>query len=368
MMMNYLQRSYAAFLLSALALIACATCLPALERIIVAPAKTHFITAESGQTFSPWGFNYDHDSDGRLLEDYWHAEWSTVVEDFREMKQLGANVVRIHLQVSRFMDSPTAPNVRELKRLAQLLEVAEAVGLHLDITGLGCYHKADMPDWYPTLSEKERWAVQAAFWTAVARTCKASPAVFCYGLMNEPVLPGANKTETEWLLGELGGKHFVQRISLDLAGRTRPEVARQWVQHLTTAIRHQDEHRLITVGVIPWALTFPGAKPIFYAEPIAPYLDFVSVHFYPERGQIDRALDALKTYELGKPLVVEEIFPLKCDLDQLADFIKRAEHVDGWIGFYWGTPPDAFPQQNPTISQAIQKGWLEFFQKGRSGI
>lgn len=27
--------------------------------------------------------NYDHDDDGRLLEDYWQDEWPTVVEDFQ---------------------------------------------------------------------------------------------------------------------------------------------------------------------------------------------------------------------------------------------------------------------------------------------
>ena len=47
---------------------------------------THFVTAESGRNFVAWGFNYDHDSSGRLLEDYWYDEWNTVVEDFQEMK------------------------------------------------------------------------------------------------------------------------------------------------------------------------------------------------------------------------------------------------------------------------------------------
>ena len=53
-----------------------------------------FVLADSGAPFVPWGFNYDHDEDGRLLEDYWAGEWPRVEEDFREMKQLGANVVR----------------------------------------------------------------------------------------------------------------------------------------------------------------------------------------------------------------------------------------------------------------------------------
>jgi hypothetical protein len=33
-----------------------------------------FVLEPSGRPFVPWGFNYDHDDKGRLLEDYWEAE------------------------------------------------------------------------------------------------------------------------------------------------------------------------------------------------------------------------------------------------------------------------------------------------------
>src|SRR3546814_8732237 len=68
---------------------------------------------------------------------------------------------------------------------------------------------------------------------------------------------------------------------------------------------------LIPLGFTPWALTFPGAKPTFHAADIGRNLDFVSVHFYPETGKIPEAVKALKTYDIGKPLVIEEMFPLK---------------------------------------------------------
>ena len=52
-----------------------------------------FVLEDSGRAWIPWGFNYDHDEQGRLLEDYWDREWPKVEADFGEMKQLGANVV-----------------------------------------------------------------------------------------------------------------------------------------------------------------------------------------------------------------------------------------------------------------------------------
>ena len=59
----------------------------------VAQDTRSFVRGSSGEPFVPWGFNYDHDENGRLLEDYWDKEWPKVEADFREMKQLGANVV-----------------------------------------------------------------------------------------------------------------------------------------------------------------------------------------------------------------------------------------------------------------------------------
>lgn len=320
-----------------------------------------FVGATTGQPFVVWGVNYDHDDSGRLIEEYWADEWQTIEEDFREIKALGANVVRIHLQLPKFMDTSEQPNQANLAHLGKLVQLAETTGLYLDLTGLGCYHKQDVPEWYDALDESARWEVQARFWKAIAKTCKESPAIFCYDLMNEPILAG-NKVETEWLGGELGGKFFVQRITLDLAGRTREDVARQWVEKLTTAIREIDDQHLLTVGIIPWAHVFTGAKPLFYAPDVGKPLDFASVHFYPKKGEVAKALDALKVYEVGKPLVIEEMFPLSCSIEELGAFIKGSESfADGWIGFYWGKTI-AENEAHGDIKGAIIASWLRYFK------
>lgn len=321
-----------------------------------------FVGVDSGRTVQLWGVNYDRDAAGQLIEDYWHDEWPRIVEDFQEMKALGANAVRVHLQLGRFMKAADEPNDENLARLAKLLGVAEENRLYLIITGLGCYHKADVPAWYDRLPEPERWQVQAEFWKAVAGVCKDSRAVFSYNLMNEPVLPG-EMPATDWLGPPLGDKHYVQRIALDLAGRSREHVAKSWVTTLTGAIREVDPQHMITVGVIPWALVFPKAKPLFYSPAAGAPLDYVSVHFYPERGQVDKAIEALRVYEVGKPLVVEEMFPLKCSADELLEFVDRSRpYADGWVSFYWGQSIEECRQRGD-MGGAITAAWLEKFQK-----
>ncbi|MFC1761150.1 cellulase family glycosylhydrolase [Planctomycetota bacterium] len=330
---------------------------------------TQFICTECGNRFFAWGFNYDHDDSGRLIEDYWQEEWETVVEDFNEMRDLGANLVRIHLQLARFMETPDRPNQAALQQLARLVELAETTGLYLDITGLACYHPKDVPEWYDTLDDNDRWEVQARFWEAVAQTCAKSNAIFCYDLMNEPFLPGRGEKASVWLGDAFGGKHFMQRITLDLAGRTPKQVAGAWVRKLVAAIQKHDPRHMITVGAIAWVHTFPKAKPIFYAKEVSKSLDFVSVHVYPQKGEIKKALTALKAYDIGKPLVIEETSPLYCGIEDFNDFIERSyNRVDGYVGFYWGKTIDEYRQSNDSISAGIMAEWLKYFDTKKPEI
>ncbi|TWU41960.1 cellulase family glycosylhydrolase [Novipirellula artificiosorum] len=335
-----------------------------LERIRVSEDRTYFVRGAADERFVVWGVNYDHDADGRLLEEYWDVEWSTVVEDFSEIRSLGANCVRIHLQFGVFMDKPDQPNPQAIDQLKKLLRLAEQSGLYLDITGLACYHKQHIPAWYDALSEPDRWKSQAVFWRAVAKACQPSPAVFCYDLMNEPVLPGESP-ETDWLLGELGGKFFVQRIALDVGDRTREEIAESWVRQMTEAIRDQDTEHLVTVGVIPWVHVFGAGKPLFHSAQVGKPLDFIAVHFYPEKGEVSKAIEALRVYEQGKPLVVEEMFPLKCSQDELVEFIEKSSaFTDGWISFYWGQTAEQLRNTDPkNIAHALTASWLDCFEQ-----
>lgn len=332
-----------------------------LEKIAIPASGRGFVRSPSGVPFVPWGVNYDHDGAGRLIEDYWSTEWDTVVQDFQEIRDLKANVVRIHLQLGKFMASPHEANQESLDRLRQLLKLAEQTGLYLNLTGLACYHKQDVPDWYDGLSEEERWGIQVRFWEAIAETCRESNAVFCYDLMNEPVV-AVGDGQQDWLGPAFGGKHFVQRITLRQGDRTREEIAKKWIRQLTQAIRSRDSKTLITVGLVDWSLDRPGLRSGFVPDKVCDDLDFVSVHLYPKSGKLAEDLETLRGFAIGKPLVIEEIFPLKAGPEETLEFIRQSrQYADGWFSFYWGkTIEDLTPAES--IVDGIVANWLRHFR------
>jgi hypothetical protein len=284
------------------------------------------------------------------------------------MKRIGSNVVRIHLQVAKFMESPERMNDEALARLDKLLKLAEETGLYLKITGLGCYRPADTPQWYDDLMEEARWKCQAFFWESIAERGAKSNAVFCYDLMNEPVAP-AEPRET-WYPGKLfGGFDFLQYIALDPAGRKREEIPPAWIRTLAASIRKHDRQGLITVGLLPYT---PKWKHLsgFLPEKIAPEVDFISVHFYPEKGKVDETLESLKKFEAGKPIVIGETFPLHCSAAELEDFLKKSRGIaSGWIGHYDGRSIEQLSAKRKSgdlsLEEAIWLSWLELFEHSR---
>ena len=348
-----------------LALLLCCTAATAVERMQVSPDGRGFLLIESKKPFVPWGFNYG--AMNGLLDDDWQDKWDVIERDFRAMRDLGANVVRVHLQVTRFMEAADRVNEKSIDRLRKLLEIANQTGVYLDITGLACYRTADVPKWYDALDEKDRWSVQARFWEAVATGCAKSDAVFCYDLMNEPFVPGQKRKPAEWYSGKLlGGFDFVQFITLDPAGRPREQIAQDWIHTLSAAIRKQDKNHLITVGMLPWDPKWRHLSG-FVPQTVAPELDFISVHIYPQKEKVAEALEGLQKFAVGKPLVIEETFPLSCGVDELRTFLLDSRRFAcGWIGHYGGQSIEELESlqaaKKITIPQAMMLDWLKLFR------
>jgi hypothetical protein len=139
---------------------------------------------------------------------------------------------------------------------------------------------------------------------------------------------------------------------------------------MVDAIRRHNQRHMVTVGCIPWVFVFGGGKPDFYSPSVGRRLDFVAVHFYPKKGEVDKALTALKAYDVGKPIVIEEMFPLSCSENELIEFVRKSSNItDGWISFYWGAPVEQLrAAKPPTLAEAITASWLDKFQQMSGGV
>jgi len=186
--------------------------------------------------------------------------------------------------------------------------------------------------------------------------------------MNEPVVPGGDRALGDWLGPPFAGKHFVQVITLSQGKRGRPEIAAEWIRRLSAAIRRHDRQGLITVGLVDWSLDRPGLTSGFVPEKIAQHLDFLSVHIYPQKGKVDDAIETVSLFaRAGKPVLIEETFPLQCSLDEFSEFVSRSrESSAGWIGFYWGKTPEEYRRGKAPVD-ALMSAWLEYFSAHRPG-
>jgi hypothetical protein len=285
----------------------------------------------AGERFQAWGFNYglrqrypilryfDRPTEQRLRQ---------VVGDMREARRLGANTLRVYLEIKSFMRGPNQPRRHALAALSTLLDKAEKLHVYLDLTGNLVWRAP--PPWYDALPEQARWAVQARFWRAVARVAQGSPAVLVYELTSEPVVHDSE----HWYGGELDGYTFIQRIVRETSGRDPSELARRWISLLTKSIRAHDRRHLIGIGLLPFGGPFGPAN-------IADLIDVLLVHEYPEDGREHEAISLVRDFAArGKPVVLGETAPLLGTPDTWSAFLTGCSgFLDGYLFFYDGRTP-----------------------------
>jgi hypothetical protein len=311
----------------------------------------------AGERFRVWGFNYglrhrypilryfDRPTDRRLHR---------VVADMREARRLGANTLRVYLEIKAFMRGPDQPRRRALAALAALLDKAEQLHVYLDLTGNLVWRAP--PAWYDALPEQARWAVQARFWRAVARIAQGSPAVLVYELTSEPVIHDAD----DWYGAELDGYTFIQRIVRETSGRDPSQLARRWIRLLTESIRAHDRRHLIGIGLLPLGGPFGPAN-------VADLLDVLLVHEYPEEGRANEAISLVRDFAgHGKPVILGETAPLLSTPDTWRAFLSGSRRVlDGYLFFYDGRAPG---EVRATAADAWYAAALEQFLELRASL
>ena len=282
----------------------------------------------AGERFHAWGFNYGLGPRYPILSYFDHPtqrRLRRVVADMREARSLGANTLRVYLELKAFMSRPEKPRRRALAALAALLDEAERLHVYLDLTGNLVWRAP--PAWYDALPERARWSVQARFWRAVARTAQDSPAVLVYELTSEPVIHDAEG----WYCGAMDGYTFVQRIVRQTSGRDPSGLARRWIRLLTRAIRAHDRRHLVGIGLLPFGGPFGPAN-------VADLLDVLLVHEYPEEGREGDAIARVRDFAArGKPVILGETAPLLTTHERWSSFLTGSRGaVDGHLFFYDG--------------------------------
>jgi hypothetical protein len=285
----------------------------------------------AGEQLRVWGFNYGLGQRYPILG-YFDRPTDrglrSVVADMREARRLGANTLRVYLEIKAFMRGPDQPRRRALAALSALLDKAEKLHVYLDLTGNLVWRAP--PAWYDALPEQARWAVQARFWRAVARTAQGSPAVLVYELTSEPVVHDSES----WYGEALDGYTFIQRIVRETSGRDPSRLARRWIRLLTKSIRAHDRRHLIGIGMLPFGGPFGPAN-------VAGLLDVLLLHEYPEDGREAEAISLVHDFAgQGKPVILGETAPLLSTPDTWSAFLSGSRHVlDGYLFFYDGRAP-----------------------------
>ncbi|HEY1510495.1 MAG TPA: hypothetical protein VGF93_15915 [Solirubrobacteraceae bacterium] len=303
-----------------------------------------------------WGMNWGLGDHAPVISYFDHptaANLAVLRTELGTARAIGANSMRIYLELGQVMATPTRPREQTLVALRRLLALAQQDRVYLDITGDLVWRPSRAPAWYGRMSWQARWRVQARFWKFVAHTAASSPAVLCYELTSEPIVAPTSG----YYYGQIGNWWFVQSIAT-ATGRRANSLARSWTRMMATAVRSQDD-RPVTIGLLP-ETTGP-----FAPANIADLLDMLIVHEYPTTGQAPAAISMVRSFAARhKPVLIGETFTLDDDEATQDAFLTGATpSIVGAFEFFDGSDPATMAVR--TIYDAIYQESLEQFRSLR---
>ncbi len=342
-----------------------------LEPLRVNASGDGFAGAVTGSAFEVWGGDLPYT-----------ADISAMVDDFRDVRRMGANVIRLLLDTEDFVNAPACSgcpatvNAAAVDRLGEIVAAAGQVGLYLDITGLGITFRHSGQTWFDQIDgspagELLRRQAQETFWRAIAGELKPHNAVAFYDLMNEPTLgapattwcfePALPAAEACWaqnIVKNLTDPHDPARQ------RSALEAAESWILQMRDAIKvgAGDTRHPVSIGNI-----FCGGV---FAEASKRHLDFYLLHEYPKDATL--AQDIANTNGCkasGKPLLIEETYFTASDANLERYFAETAGATAGYLGhFIGGTPSqvDAWLDSHPSTEpgwwpRIIHQAWDQLF-------
>ncbi|NLE59080.1 MAG: cellulase family glycosylhydrolase [Planctomycetes bacterium] len=380
--------------------------------LAVSPDGKGFVSGDT--PFLVWGFNYDRSViSGRdvLLEDVLREQPAKLDRDFATMRQMGGNTVRIFCQMGEYFEGPDRINSGAFDRLSMALDAADRADLKVLLVGLCHIRKSAIPAWLIDADDEMVERHEELFWRTAAGRFRDHPAILAYDLQNEPAVHSSDSRDlvvgcfsmrggeqfcyvhkhgrqasrrwAEWVHKRYSSEEALQAAWKDYprpgeswSSPALPKASRQdprfgnllachrdllqgWARRMRSAIRENDSNHLVTVGAL---------DPAVFAD----IVDFHCAHLYPKQDLTLEAneqawRDHLSRVPPGKPIVVEEFYPLAyprradgqaATLAELIAALRRAAgpHGAGFVSFYWGPPEEVVDN---AIGQALYQNWLD---------
>ena len=273
-----------------------------MDRILVHPSGWGFMEEASAKPFTPWGCNYYDPFTGWAPQLWTQFDPARVAEQLSQVAELGANSIRVFLTLKSLLERPGKASEKGIEKVMQMLDLAARHQLRVIWSGPSLWE--GVPDWWPAGSHAQMLihpdliADQEAVWKALAGAMRGHPALLAYDLHNEPLIPWQaspifNDLWRQWKARyapnapedpPLPAPPTYFNWDWDVQ-RFRETLAVAYVERMSAAIRGADDTHLITIGLHQKSAPFdwypPDGYAAFNACQLAPYLDYLSVHFYP---------------------------------------------------------------------------------------
>lgn len=296
-----------------------------------------FVVNGSNQPFVPIGCNYFDPQTGwapRIWERYDHTR---VARHFGQIAGAGFTVVRVFLDLSTLNPLLDYYSEKGFVKVDDMVKIASEAGLRIIFSGPNTWqgtpaHLAGDRFTDPRIIDRIN-----ALWRKIAERYGRSQTIMTWDLLNEPslgwpsydanILPGW-RAHVKTVLGlevtdKLPGPDAAEQersVWCEYV-RYQESLAEAWVRNQVETLRKAGAQQMISVGLIQWSIPVylpRGASySCFNPQRIAPFLDYMSIHFYPMLRQpdLDQEIDLQRAYlqsvvrgahVSGKPLVLEE--------------------------------------------------------------
>lgn len=267
-----------------------------------------------GTPFIPVGVNYFRPDTGWPPQLWKKFDPALIKADLTRLKADGYNCVRVFLTFGSFYDQIGVLNLDGINKFDQFLQIAEEVGIYVHPTGPD--HWEGIPLWAKTdrISDDKILAALEEFWRLFVSRYKGRTVILGYDLLNEPTVGWKGsllqKRWEDYLTKRYGSIKEAKRLLnipadsdlipgpthnscisnlwCNLFQEFREKLAVEWTSRQAQIIHKVDPTALVTVGLIQWSvpIVLPSNEhySAFRAEKIAPFVDFLEIHFYPLAG------------------------------------------------------------------------------------